>query len=323
MKPRLHLFLAALCTLLIALPLIAQDQPEDPSGMDPVTTPAPLPTREPRPAVFLTASDDRAQVQQFFIGPLPQGETRLFRVVGDDITAVTATWQGGLVDFWPADDGAFYGLLSVHMEADTGIATPLSVTASYDDGTRTTLSADMQIVLGSFIAQNVTLPPAKGYLLDPALERSELARLESLIARVTPERFWDETGFQLPIANALTSPFGAFRTFNAALSTRHTGWDIRTTLGVSVMAMAAGRVAYVGTLPIRGDYVLIDHGYGVYSGYAHCSDTFVEYDDPIAKGQTICVTGNTGRTSGPHFHWETAVNGVWVDAVQLLELWMP
>jgi hypothetical protein len=83
-----------------AFPLIAQDDPVDPSGgLDPVTTPQPLPTREPRPAVFASASDDRAQLQTFFQGAIPQGETRLVRVMGNEIESVSAIWQGRLLEF--------------------------------------------------------------------------------------------------------------------------------------------------------------------------------------------------------------------------------
>jgi murein DD-endopeptidase MepM/ murein hydrolase activator NlpD len=311
---------------LLALPLLAQDAtPAGDSGsLDTVAaTPAPLPTREPRPPVYATSSDDRAALQQFFLSALPQGQTRLLRVVGSDISAVTAIWQNRLIPFFPAADGAFYGLISAGMEAPTGPGNPFSASVSFSDGTRTTLSASFAIEQGAFIAQNVSLPTAKAYLLDPAVERSELARLESLTTRVTPERAWDETGFQLPIAAALTAPFGAFRVFNGMISTRHTGWDIRSTIGVPVLAMAAGRVVFADSLPIRGQYVMVDHGVGVYSGYAHCGEMLVVRGDTVQKGQPLCLAGDTGRTSAPHFHWEVAVNGQWVDPVQLLQMWMP
>ncbi len=311
-----------LAVLLIA-PLAAQDDPppDTGGGMDPITTPAPLPTRQPRPAVFAIANDDRAALQ-FFFQAIPQGQTRLARVVGNDIASVRARWMNGLVDFFPMEDG-FYGLLAAGMETRTGRTHELAVFVTFNDGTRTTLTTQVEVVLGGFITQNVIVPPDRGHLLDIETERNELARLESLIMQVTPERYWDETGFQMPVMAALTSPFGAFRSFNGVLFTRHTGWDIRTTLGVPVMASAGGVVAYTGRLEIRGNYVLIDHGYGVYSGYAHFGTTHVTRGQRVAKGEVLGTSGDTGRTSGPHFHWETAVNGYWVDSVQLLQLWMP
>ncbi|MBE2184941.1 MAG: M23 family metallopeptidase [Anaerolineae bacterium] len=327
MKTRLIIFCTfVLLGILLAVPIGAQDSPTEPppeeSGLDPVTTPAPLPTREPRPAVFAVTNDDRAGLQTFFIGTVPQGETRLLRVVGNDIESVRASWLNEEIAFWPAEDNNFYGLLAAAMEAPTG-STPLSVVVTYTDSTQSILATTLDIVNGAFIVQNVNIPATKGYLLDASVERSELARLESVVHQFTLERMWDADGFQLPILNALTSPFGAFRVFNGTLSTRHTGADIRTTLGIPVQAMAGGRVAYTGLLPIRGNYVLIDHGYGVYSGYAHCTEVLVDYGDLVERGQIVCMSGDTGRTQGPHFHWETAVNGVWVNPVQLLQMWMP
>jgi hypothetical protein len=325
-SPLVVLFCLSLVTSILSfLPLLAQEEApptEDTGGgMDPVTTPAPLPTRMPRPAVYLIAENGDVQLH-FYFQALAQGETELARVVGDNIASVRARWLDRLIDFYPMEDG-FYGLLAVGMETPTGRNNALDVFVTRDDGTRVTLNTTVEIVLGGFIRQSVTIPPEKGFLLDPETERNELARLESIFTTSTPERMWDETGFQLPILAALTSPFGAFRSFNGTLNTRHTGWDIRTTLGNPVMASAAGRVVYAGRQEIRGSYVVIDHGYGVYSGYAHFSTTHVTRGQSVEKGQILGTTGNSGRTSGPHFHWEMAVNGNWVDSVQFLELWQP
>ena len=200
---------------------------------------------------------------------------------------------------------------------------PLDVFVTYADGTRSAINTEVPVVLGDFIRQDVIIPPDKAFLIEPETERNELARLESIFSTVTLERGWDETGFQMPILATLTSPFGAFRTFNSTLNTRHTGWDIRTTLGTPIMASAGGVVAYAGLMDIRGNYVVVNHGYGIFSGYAHMSQVHVTRGQPVTKGQIIGMTGDTGRTSGPHFHWEMAVNGEWVDSVQFIEMWMP
>ncbi|HYO87364.1 MAG TPA: M23 family metallopeptidase [Candidatus Limnocylindrales bacterium] len=314
-----------LLTLLLAAPVGAQEStPEpEPGAPAPSATPEPLPTRGPRPRSFAITNDDRAALQFFFENVVPQGQTRLARVVGDDIVAVRADWLGSVVDFWPADDGSYYGLLAADMETPISNSNPLAVTVTYRDGASSTLNANAPIVQGSFINQSLTIPAAKGYLLDPVTERAELARLGVVTARSTPERRWDASGFILPIQAGLNSPFGAVRTFNGTYRTRHTGWDIRVVGGQPVAAMAAGTIVLVDTLPIRGHYVLIDHGYGVYSGYAHLAEVFVDVGHRVDQGSVIGTVGDNGRTSGPHFHWETAVDGVWVDSVHLLEMWMP
>ena len=317
--------MSAFALLLAAGPLVAQDATPTPDPAQPPAsaTPEPLPTRGPRPRSFAIVNDDRAALQFFFESVVPQGQTRLARVVGDDIRSVQADWLGRTVSFWPADDGSFYGLLSADMEAPVANANPLTVTVTYASGTPSTLETNVPTVRGSFINQDLSLPAAKGHLLDPVTERSELALLDLFIAPNTTVRGWDETGFILPIQAGLISPFGAVRTFNGAHRTRHTGWDITVTGGQPISAMAAGTVVMDQTLPIRGSYILLDHGYGVYSGYAHLDEVNVELGQRVEQGTILGTVGNSGRTSGPHFHWETAVGGVWVDSKQLLELWMP
>ncbi|MCS7070052.1 MAG: hypothetical protein NZM00_00985, partial [Anaerolinea sp.] len=241
---------------LLALAVHAQTDPTG-GGLDPVTTPAPLPTRGPRPLPSGVFTADGLTLE-LFLQNLPQGETRLMRVYGQNaagspLAEVRARFlDDDLIEFYTLPEqtdpalAGFWGILAAGMEQRTGPNAELIVYGVFADGTRASLTTTIPIVLGGFITQNVTVPPDRVYLLDAETERTELARLASLYDPVTPERRWDETGFQLPILSALTSPFGAFRIFNGTLSTRHTGWDIRTTLGQPVLASAAGRVIFAG-----------------------------------------------------------------------------
>jgi hypothetical protein len=322
----LTLFISALLTTLSLA--TAQDAtpppaPEDPTGLDTIIgTPEPLPTMSARPAPMQVLTPARAVVSLYF-AELAQGTVGLVSITGEAAAGGTATWLGSLIDFFQVEDEGYFGLLAVGMEQNPRSNYPLSISILYADGTRETVEASITITTGNFIRREVVLPPDKGYLLDAESERAELARLESLFARVTPERYWDSAGFAMPIASALTAPFGEFRVFNSTLNTRHTGWDIRCTTGTPVYASASGEVAFAGEFPIRGQYVIVDHGYGVYSGYAHLSVTHVTRGQTVTQGQVLGMTGVTGRTSGPHFHWEMAVNGEWIDSVQFLRMWMP
>ncbi len=319
MKRLTFVVLAALAIALVSslrvAPLAAQDAP---------ATAIPLPTRLPRPAPSSSSTVNNATLQLFF-PTLPQGTTGLMRVNAENgaaITSVRARFLDGLIDFFSADDG-FYGLIAAGMEQQTSRTNPLDVFVTYADGSRDTINTTVEIPMGAFIRQDVTLGGDKTYLLDIETERNELARLESLFANVTESKKWDETGFRFPLGSALTSPFGAFRTFNGTLNTRHTGWDMQASLGTPVMASAGGTVVFSAPMQVRGSHVVIDHGYGVYSTYSHFSVVHVTRGETIAKGQILGEVGATGRTSGPHFHWEIAVNGKFVDGVQFLEMWMP
>ncbi|MBL8153774.1 MAG: M23 family metallopeptidase [Anaerolineae bacterium] len=319
---RLALFSLTLILLLagLLLPVTAQ---EDVTPGGPMPTPGipPTATPIPRPLPTTTLTEERATVE-FFFAALAQGETGLIHISGSGLAGARLRYLNDLIEFFPAPDG-FYGLLAINME-QTPRVSDLDILAWYDDGTRQTINTQFEVTLGRFIKQDVTIAQDKAYLVDPEIERSELARLESIFAKVTTERLWDTSGFVMPIPGGeLTSPFGAFRTFNQSMQTRHTGWDIRATLGQPVLASASGTVVYAGFMDIRGNIVIIDHGFGVFTTYCHFSQVHVTRGQTITAGQVLGTVGNTGRTSGPHFHWEVAVNGSFVDANQFFAMWKP
>jgi len=113
--------------------------------------------------------------------------------------------------------------------------------------------------------------------------------------------------------------FGHRRSYNgSAYDFFHTGLDYCGTIGVDIYASAAGRVVLSEELIVLGNVTVIDHGWGVFSAYAHQSEVFVQVGDWVEKGQLIGLVGETGRVSGPHLHWEVIVGGVQVDPLQWL-----
>ena len=87
--------------------------------------------------------------------------------------------------------------------------------------------------------------------------------------------------------------------------------------------MAGGRVVYAGNMDIRGGYVLLDHGHGVYSGYAHLSVIHVIEGQFVRQGQLVGLAGSTGRSSDPHLHVEMRLNEQWIDPVDFVNMWLP
>lgn len=92
---------------------------------------------------------------------------------------------------------------------------------------------------------------------------------------------------------------------------RHTGLDIAGPVGTPIYAAKAGRVtrAQCGWNGGYGCYIIIDHGYGVTTLYGHNSRLFVSVGDEVEKGQNISAMGSTGRSTGPHLHFEVRING--------------
>jgi murein DD-endopeptidase MepM/ murein hydrolase activator NlpD len=177
---------------------------------------------------------------------------------------------------------------------------------------------------GEFARIIFDVPANLAYLIDPVIERNEYARIDALVSETRPEKFWTSERWTAPIANQpFSSNFGQYRILNDSVQTRHTGWDQTTPSGTPVMAMQAGEVIFAGQLDIRGNYIMIDHGWGVFSGYAHLSQMNVSRGQIVELGQILGASGTTGRSSGPHLHWEIAIQGEWIDGALFVEMWLP
>jgi murein DD-endopeptidase MepM/ murein hydrolase activator NlpD len=181
------------------------------------------------------------------------------------------------------------------------------------------------VVSGNFIQQQVTLIDDSNLetLLNPEIESQELGQIVELASNWTPLALWDHSGFLPPLQAELTSPFGAVRVFNQSYNTIHTGWDFQAQMGMPMTTSASGRIVFSGLLPIRGHYILIDHGAGVYSGYAHLSVSYVTTGQLVKSGQIIGLVGSTGRSSSAHAHLEFLVDGIWIDGADFLRMQIP
>ena len=113
-----------------------------------------------------------------------------------------------------------------------------------------------------------------------------------------------------PAKGWVTSDFGVRRDPFDGQRRMHEGLDIATRTGTPVVATAAGIVREVGAEPGYGKLVIIDHGYGFSTVYGHNSRILVKVGQRIKRGDLIATAGNTGRSSGPHVHYEVRVNGV-------------
>lgn len=279
------------------------------------------PTPPPRPSPTLTLMDGDVVLERYF-GALSQGQVGLLRLTGGNISEARALLRGREYPFLPttAEDG-WYALMIADIDAQPRDY-PIAVIAQRDDGSIVEFGGLVTIEGAGFIRQNFDVPATLGYLIQPEVERNEFARLDALIAPVTGQALWG-TRWQLPIDTPYSSAFGQYRILNRTIQTRHTGWDQTAPVGTPVSAMASGEVAYADQLDIRGNYVLLHHGWGVYSGYAHLSQINVQRGQSVQVGQIIGSSGNTGRSNGPHLHWEIAVNGEWVDGVSFIEMWLP
>ncbi len=112
----------------------------------------------------------------------------------------------------------------------------------------------------------------------------------------------------------VTSRFGVWRGRR-----RHTGIDLAMPIGSPVKAADGGVVVFAGNRTSYGRIVIIDHGARMSSFYAHCSELLVEPGDKVFKGQRIALSGNTGRSTGPHLHFEVRMDDVPLNPANYLE----
>ena len=112
-----------------------------------------------------------------------------------------------------------------------------------------------------------------------------------------------------PVRGPLNSEFGRRASPWAESSEFHSGIDIGAPIGTEVKAPAPGTVVFAGRQAEFGVTLIIDHGNDTKSLYGHLSRLSVAMDQPVQRGDTIALTGNTGRSSGPHLHYEIQVKG--------------
>ncbi len=150
-------------------------------------------------------------------------------------------------------------------------------------------------------------------------ERSDqLGVLEALLVQSSANRKFLPS--LLPIVDGWYSsnfgyridPFTGMRSF-------HEGIDFPSEAGTSIVAAASGKVVYAGYHVQYGKIIEIDHGNGLLTRYAHASQIFVKEGDLVVRGQRLASVGSTGRSTGPHLHFEVRLNGVPQNPARFLE----
>ncbi len=110
----------------------------------------------------------------------------------------------------------------------------------------------------------------------------------------------------IPVNGSITSRFGAR---GSSRSSAHTGLDIATSSGTGIRPISAGTVSYAGYKGSYGKLIIVNHGNGIESYYAHCSAIYVSGGEAVDTNSTIGAVGSTGNSTGPHLHLEIRVGG--------------
>jgi murein DD-endopeptidase MepM/ murein hydrolase activator NlpD len=148
--------------------------------------------------------------------------------------------------------------------------------------------------------------------------REDNRNLGDMLATRSRERYWSES-FMLPVNGRITTPFGIGRVLNGKRRSPHSGVDIAARKGTPIKGANSGKVLLADDLYLSGKTLVVDHGWGVSTIYAHLDRIDVREGQEIERGQVLGTVGATGRATGPHLHFGAFLRGAKVDPLKLVE----
>ncbi len=233
--------------------------------------------------------------------------------------APAGKFRGRTLAFYPVRGGGWAALAGIDLDVPPGPAA-LDITLNGPQGPRP-WTRTIAIAPKTFPRRHLTVDDRYVRLspADEARVAREQALTAALYATAGPAPLYDGR-FTSPIPGATASRFGERRVFNGVPKDPHSGADLRAAQGEPVRAPSAGRVAFAGDLFYSGNTVILDHGLGLYSVYAHLSRIDVVVGASVASRAVLGLVGRTGRVTGPHLHWGVKFHGDRVDPFALTAL---
>ena len=237
------------------------------------------------------------------------------------LVTIRAAVFGATIRFFPSgEDGVWRGLVGIDLATSPG-EYPVAVRATTGGGDTVRSTYMLNVDSKEFPTRRFSVNPS--FVTPPAgaLERiqREARKVAAIFRAASGERQW-QGGFSAPVPGEVTSSFGRRSVFNGQARSPHSGTDFRAGDGTPVKAPNAGTVVLTGELYFSGNVVILDHGWGLYSYFAHLSVIDVAEGDTVTQGQVVGKVGATGRVTGPHLHWTVRLNDARVDPLSLMTL---
>jgi len=189
------------------------------------------------------------------------------------------------------------------------------------DGKPLVCSMAVTVRAGKFPTERLTV---EKQFVQPDPEQQKRAeedqkKMKAIYDTVTPEVLW-RGKFVTPLKGVSTGGnFGRRRVLNGEARSPHAGVDFPAASGTPVYAAQSGKVVLAENLYYSGNTVVIDHGFGIYTLYAHLSEIGVHAGDPVEVSVEIGKVGATGRVTGPHLHWGLTIDHARVNALQIVQ----
>ena len=125
--------------------------------------------------------------------------------------------------------------------------------------------------------------------------------------------------FIKPVEGIISSRYGKKRYINESPRSPHLALDIAAPKGTDVIAPENGKVILIGEFFYSGNYLILDHGYGLLSSYSHLSKIDVSVNQFIEQGKKLGEIGATGRVTGPHLHWSVYLNNTRINPESIIK----
>ncbi len=242
---------------------------------------------------------------------ITQGET--LRVVFKNLQNASSSFvfQNKTYNFFNYN-GEWNALVPFSADTATGIV-QLAIGSS---------TKDIVINPGNFNIVTLVMPKL---ITSPALVaqyQQEREKVVETYASSKPEIYFNKP-FGLPLNNIeITTNFGEtyFDPSNNSKSF-HNGIDLRADIGTPIMAINDGIVKTADDYILEGKFVMVDHGFGIFSNYLHLSEISVKQGEKVSKGQVIGLTGESGRSVGPHLHFMIKISDVPVNPLLFINIW--
>ena len=147
----------------------------------------------------------------------------------------------------------------------------------------------------------------------------QLQELENVLSKLEEKRnLLASTPSIQPVFGSITSGFGYRQSPFTGRREMHKGLDIAAPKGTPIIATADGIVTFAGSKGLLGNTIVVDHGHGISTRYAHCSKILKSRGDGVKRGDIIARVGNTGRSTGPHLHYEVRINNLQVNPTRYI-----
>jgi murein DD-endopeptidase MepM/ murein hydrolase activator NlpD len=195
---------------------------------------------------------------------------------------------------------------------------PFKCQLQVDNATVTNLN--FKVEDKEYLAEQLSVDPKK--IVPPKKDLARIEKEQKMLNKIfasSGDKLLFEKPFMGPMQSLVTSVYGVKRVYNKQKKGQHLGIDYRAAIGDKVPSANRGKVVFAGDLFYTGGTVIIDHGLDIFTVYGHLSKPLVKAGSMVEKGDIIALSGNTGRTSGPHLHWGVKIQGEYIDGFVLVD----